>query len=89
MLTEYKGPANSSEIFAYLIGETIKASFINDEGHIVCVLSSGSAIVFGCGPNRSSGKPAFWSISNDEVRKFIESRKQEIVQKVAELGELS
>lgn len=83
MLTDYKGPSNSSEIFQYLVGEKITAAFKIDN-KIYLVLESGQAIVFG---GRDSS-PSYWKEAEMELSRTVKERAREIKRKIAELRDL-
>ena len=84
MLTEYKGSANNREVFQYLVGETIKAAFMGEDGKIYIVVGSGPALVFG-GPG---GGPSYWVDQAESVKRVIDERRAQIERRVAELRDL-
>lgn len=89
MLTEFKGAANSREIFQYLVGETITAAFINDEGRVVIVCASGAAIEFGSMSGLDGPKsPVYWKVGVEDLKRMIEKRRGDIERKLNELRDL-
>lgn len=86
MLTDYRGPANSKEIFKFLVGERITAAFMGNDGRPVIVLESGMGISFGsvggeCGPS-------YWPVSKEDVQREVAKRKEAIERGLAELRDL-
>jgi hypothetical protein len=84
-LSDYKGPANSRDIFPYLVGETIKAAFKTPDGRIWIVVGSGEALVVGAADNASL---SFWKENARSVKNVTDARRKEIEQKIAELRDL-
>ena len=85
MLTEYKGPANSRELFPHLVGEMIKAVFYDDEGHIVLLLASGAAVAFG---SIGGGGPTFWKISPENIHNVVAQQRGSARAALAALSDL-
>lgn len=81
MLKDYKGAANSPEIFKHLVGETIRGAFVADDGNIYLVMADGDALVFADG--------AYWKEGRKDVTFLIDKRKAQIERHLAELGRLT
>lgn len=84
-LADYKGPSNCSDIFRYLVGMKITATFQTEaaEGtNTYIVDESGNAIVF------NSKHGSYWKESKADVAKVVERRRREIEAKLAELRDL-
>ena len=86
MLSEYKGAANSPEMFQYLVGETITGMF-QDGAHLVLVLGSGAGLVL----TSLGGEvpPAMWKEREVEVQARIAKRKNDIEYRLAELERIT
>ena len=85
-IAEYKGPANHTGIFKHLIGETIKASFVDYQGHVWLITPSDYALVF-AGFDGGS-QQAFWIEAPDQVRAAVEKRRGDLQAKIQELRHL-
>ncbi len=90
MLTDYKGPSNSREIFQHLVGEKIVAAFEDYKEHttVWLVLESGDAFVLGGGPGQAWG-PSFWRVPKAEVLRVVETRRANIRAGLAELRDMA
>ena len=82
MLSDYRGPANSSKMLQYLVGETILGAMM-DGHHIVLILSSQTALVLTSPGGEIS--PAYWKENKDELKQRTTKRLEEIRQHQAEL----
>lgn len=85
MISDYDGPANSSDIFKYLVGETVRAAFRDKDGRAVLVLSSGEAFVVG-GPANSI--TVWWRLSASDVNALVAARREQINARIGELRDM-
>lgn len=83
MLSDYKGPSNSTAVFQHLVGEKITAAFRDGDGKVWIVGESGHALVFG-----GISGPAYWTVGPDDVEHVISRRRRDIEQKLSELRDL-
>jgi len=81
MLKDYKGPANSSELLKYLVGDTVKGAFINSEGNICLVFSSGEGVVF--------SHAAYWKELESDVKTEVRKRKEQIDSLIGQLKDIT
>lgn len=81
-LTDYKGPANSNDLWRHLAGETI-TGVVRDYPRLYIVLSSGEALAI----HQATG--AFWPARSEEWRKVIAMRRAEIEAQLADLRDLA
>lgn len=84
-LSDYKGPANSTEILQHLVGERIYAAFADQRGKIILVLESGHGIDFF---SLGGDSPGFGPLRPEEIGRLIAARRKDINQKLAELREM-
>jgi hypothetical protein len=86
MLTEYRGGSNSREVFRHILGERIVAAFEDEKGHVVLVMESGPAIVFG---GRVDGLgPTYWTTSKEDIDMLVAERRKAIEGRLAELRDI-
>lgn len=81
-IADYKGPANHLSLIPYLIGETVKASFVDSDGRLWIIMQSGWALTAAA---FSTSAPAFAPEPPDQVTKAVEKRKAEVQSKISEL----
>ena len=86
-LAEYQGPdANHVEILRYLVGEKIKAIFIDGQGHVWVIVPSGHALRFA---GFDSSAPAFMIVPPAAAQQEIDKRRLELQAKILELRHLA
>ena len=83
MLSDYKGLANDTDLFRFLVGEKIIAVFYANRG-LRIVVESGDAFVL-C---QSGGLPAFWKEPKSEWEHHVIDRRKEIESALAALRDL-
>lgn len=84
-LSGYRGPANSPDIFPYLVGEHIVGAFRDvDGGHgqIVLILESGHSLVV-------NDNGAYWQEDERDTRGRVQKRRRELESRLLELRLLS
>lgn len=86
-LADYKGPANTPDVFRHLVGATVKACFqvpsVGSQGHDTYIVDdSGCALVF----HHATG--AYWRASAEDVNAVVSDRRREIRRKIDELNDL-
>lgn len=86
MLTNYKGPSNSSEVFQHLVGEKIVGAFQDSAGQVFIVVESGMSLVLSA---IGSGSPAYWVKNEADTKEIVQKRRKEIEQKLAELRDMA
>ena len=97
MLSDFKGPANEPRLFRHVVGDTVKAAFVDDEGRVWLVLGGpdsrgrrgfGPAIVFAGGVCGPEGGPSWWVVDEDEVARVVAERRARVERTVAELRDV-
>lgn len=83
-LRDYTGPANSEQMFPFLVGETIRGVFESDGLHLV--FEDGTAFAL-CAIG-GGGSPAYWKEHPDEVRRKLERLQRRLAAVDAELQEV-
>jgi len=83
-LDDYKGAANSNEVFQTLVGEKIVACFLNDRGDLYLVTKCGAALVV----HPNGEVLAWWVEKKADVDRIVAKRRAEIERKIAELRQL-
>ena len=86
MLTEYKGPANSSQMLEYLVGETILGCMA-DGPKIVLVLSSGVGLVFTSLGGETS--PVYYKESREDLKARLDRRLEQVRQGQAQIAAIT
>lgn len=81
-ISEYQGPANHVGVLKHLVGEVIKAAFVDQTGRVWVVVQSGHAIVFG-GFDRLAN--AFDIVDPAKTSEEIEKRKKELQAHIQDL----
>jgi len=78
MLSEYKGPSNSTNLLKHLPGERIEGAMI-DKQHFVLVLESGTSLVLtaSCGIGYSMC-PSYWKEDQSDTKARIRKRQEYI-----------
>ena len=82
-LRDYTGPANSEQMFPFLVGETIRGVFKSDGLYLV--FEDGTAFAL-C--TIGGGSPAYWKECSDEVRRKLERLRGRLAAVDAELQEV-
>jgi len=86
-LSNYQGPgANHTAVLRHLRGETIKACFIDSQGHVWIVTPSGHAIVFA---GFDSNAPAFTIEPPERVSQESGKRRVELQTRIQEIKDLA
>jgi len=86
-LAEYKGPPqNHIAVLPYLQRETIKACFIDADGHLWLIVNSGHAFV--CA-GFDFNAPAFRVVDPVETQAAMDKRRSEIQPRIQELKNLA
>ena len=86
-IAEYKGPPiNHTAVLKHLIGETIKAAFVDGSGQVWLTFASGHSMRFGGFSNTS---PAFEVIDPILSKQEREKFENVIRQKIQELRDLA
>lgn len=80
MITEYKGPSNSCELFKHLIGETV-IGVVEEGNHFILALSSGDGLVLTSFGGQHG--PCYWRMHNEELRGIIERREETLRANIA------
>jgi hypothetical protein len=81
-LADYKGPPNTPDIFHHLIGDVIKAAFLDKEGRMWLIMTCGHAVVLS---GTSGGPPAYWHEGPDGVQRIVGEKTTELKAKLAEI----
>lgn len=81
-LADHKGSPNHPEIFKHLIGDVIRAAFLDKDGRVWLLMTCGHAIVFS-GPNAVS--PVYWHELPDGVKRAIDERTEDVKRKMLDL----
>lgn len=82
MITDYKGPSNRSDLWQYLVGETITGTFPDQhtgKHSVVLILSSGGGVEIA-----SNG--SFWPIKSDDLQRRVSRRVEELTKAREALG---
>lgn len=79
-LAEFKGSPNDPTIFKTLIGDTIKACFLDGEGRVVLLMTCGHAFVLSAADGKT---PVFWHEQPEAALKIVAERR-EVVKKYLE-----
>lgn len=85
-ISDYKGPANHVTILKHLVGEVVRASFIDDQGHVWILVATGHAVVFA---GFDSNAPAYWVAQPAEVEAATSRRREQLQAKIQELKDLA
>lgn len=85
-LSNYQGPPNHTEILRHLKGETIKACFVDEAGHIWLVMPSGYAVMFAGFDYQA---PAFAVAAPDSVQQAIDRRRVDLQKRIQDVKNLA
>lgn len=85
-LAEFKGSPNTPEIFKAMIGDTVKACFLDVEGRVWILMTCGHAVVFA---KENGGTPAYWRELPDSVAKVVMERTAMVKKKIDEAKALA
>jgi hypothetical protein len=85
-IASYQGPPNHTAVLRTLVGETIKAVFLDSAGHVWMIVNSGHAVVWsGFDPVA----PAFRVEQPDTVVHETGLRRQDLQVRIQELKDLA
>ena len=85
-LADHKGSPSHPEMFKHLIGDTVKACFLDSDGRTWVLMTCGHAVVF-AGPN--GGTPTYWHELPESVARTVQERMASLKKKIAEVKDLA
>jgi len=85
-LSNYQGPPNHTEILKHLKGETIKACFIDEAGHVWIIAPSGHAVMFA---GFDTFAPAFTVVAPEAVQQAVDRRRTDLQKRIQDVKNLA
>jgi hypothetical protein len=85
-LSSYQGPPTHTSLFRSLVGEKIKACFIDSQGHVWMMVESGHAIVWA---GFDTMAPAFRIEAPDQVHQEMSRRRADLQTRIQDIKDLA